>query len=135
MDLRIANKSIIPIFIIVFVGISFLFTIPILTLSVGLSTYDIIAETDDSFIYAPINSSPVEKLNIYAEYGNIEIKYVSPLVDYCAMIEVHIEMSGNNLAGKNYRDFFKVGWDDTSPSPTFTMESQPEIHSESLFNE
>ena len=92
-----ANKSILVVFLIVFLGISLIVTIPIFTISIQLSTYDVIEITDNSFIYAPANSSPIEKLNIYAELGDIEIKYVSPLVVYYAMIEVNIEMSGKNL--------------------------------------
>jgi len=115
------NRSIIAIFIIVFVGISLIITIPILTLSIGISPYHVIDETDDSFIYAPSTSSPIENLNVEAEYANIEIKYVSPLVDYYAMIEVNIEMSGKNLAGKNYKDFFDANLDFTNSSPSFIM--------------
>ncbi len=117
-----ANKSILGLFVIAFLSISLIVSIPIFTLSIQLSTYDVMEEIDDSFIYAPMNSSPVEKLNIDVEWGNIEIKYVSPLVDYYAMIEVNIEMSGKNLAGRNYRDIFNVEWDGTSPSPSFIME-------------
>ena len=122
-----AKKNILAVFLIVFLSLSLIVSIPIFTLSIQLSTYEVIAETDDSFIYAPSNSSPVEKLNIYAEYGNIEIKYVSPLVDYYAMIEVNIEMSGKNLAGKNYKDFFEANLDITNSSPSFIMEFNSNI--------
>ncbi|MHA2007054.1 MAG: hypothetical protein ACXABO_05655 [Promethearchaeota archaeon] len=116
------KRNILVGFIIVILSIGLIVTIPIFTLSIQLSTYDVIEETDDSFVYAPSNSSPVEKLNIYADRGDIEIQYVSPLVNYFAMIEVNIKMSGNNLAGKDYKEFFEVDWDDSNPSPTFRIE-------------
>ena len=122
-----ANKSILVVFLIVFLGISLIVTIPIFTISIQLSTYDVIEITDNSFIYAPANSSPIEKLNIYAELGDIEIKYVSPIVNYFAMIEVKIKMSGNNLAGKDYKDIFEVDWDDSSPSPSFKIELKSDV--------
>jgi len=122
-----ANKSILVAFLIAFLGISLIVIIPFFTLSIQLSTYDVLEETDDSFVYAPTNSSPVEKLNIYAERGDIEIRYISPLVNYFAMIEVNIKMSGNNLAGKSYTDFFNIEWDSTSPSPSFIMEFKSNV--------
>jgi len=47
-------------------------------------------------------------LNLNVDVGDIEIRYINPPVDYYAMVEVHIEMSGNNFAGKSYPDFFEV---------------------------
>jgi len=117
---KMANKSIIAIFAIVFVGISLIITIPILTLSSGLSNYGKIDELL-TFEYAPDNSSPIEKLNLNVDVGDVEIKYVTTPVDYYAKIQVDIEMTGQLIAGENYSDYFSVVWDITSPSPTFTM--------------
>ena len=36
-------------------------------------------------------------------------------------------MSGNNLAGKDYTDYFEINWDSTSPSPTFIMEFKSNV--------
>ncbi|KKL62596.1 hypothetical protein LCGC14_2183630 [marine sediment metagenome] len=122
-----ANKNILVVFLIAFLGISLIVTIPIFTLSSQLSTYDVMDETDDSFIYAPSNSSPIEKLNIYAERGDVEIKYVSPLVNYFAKIIVIIAMSGEGIAGKSYLDYFSVDWENTSTITTFSMELKSEL--------
>lgn len=121
-----ANKSIIAIFVIVFVGISLIVTIPILILSSGLSNYGMIDESL-TYKYAPNNSSPIENLNINAEVGDIEIKFVNPPVDNLAMIEVNIEMVGQNVAGKSYLDYFIVEWENTSTSPTFIMELKSDV--------
>ena len=121
-----ANKSIIAIVVIVFVGISLIVTIPILILSSGLSNYGMIDEFL-TYKYAPNNSSPIENLNINAEVGDIEIKFVDPPVDNLAMIEVNIEMVGQNVAGKSYLDYFIVVWENTSTSPTFRMELKSDV--------
>jgi len=112
--------------VIVFVGISLIVTIPILILSSGLSNYGMI---DESFTYkyAPNNSSPIENLNINAEVGDIEIKFVNPPGDNLAMIEVNIEMVGQNVVGKSYLDYFIVEWENTSNSPTFRMEIRSDL--------
>lgn len=122
------NKTLVALFIMVSFGLSLIISVPILTLSIQLSTYDVIDFTDDSSIYNPTNASPVEKLNVYVEYGDIEIKYVSPLVNYFAKIKVNIEMSGLHLSGKNSSDYFDITWQDTGPTPSFTLEFKSGIN-------
>ena len=115
-----ANKSSISIIIIVFVGFSLIITIPILTLSNSFSNYGTI-DKSLTYKYAPNNSSPIEKLNLNVDVGDVEIKYVTTPVDYYAKIQVEIEMMGQIAPGKKYSDYFSVVWDYTSPSPTFIM--------------
>lgn len=115
-----AKKSIIAIFVLILVAISLIISIPALTLSNIFSNYGTIDELLH-FEYAPDNSSPIEKLNINTDIGDIEIKYVTTPVDYYVKIQVDIGMVGQSIAGKEYTDFFSVDWDDTSPSPTFIM--------------
>jgi len=120
IDPKMANKSIIAIFVVILVGISLIIAIPVLTFSSSFSNY---GRIDESFIYryAPEDSSPIEKLNLNIDIGDVEIKYVTTPVDYYAKIQVEIEMNGHLVAGKKYSDYFSVDWDITSPSPTFTM--------------
>jgi len=115
-----ANKSIIAIFVAILIGISLIISIPVLTLSSALSNYGTIDELL-TFEYAPDNSSPIEKLNLNVDVGDVEIKYVTTPVDYYAKIQVDIELKGQTFAGKEYSDYFSVVWNITSPSPTFTM--------------
>ena len=121
-----ANKSILVVILIVFLGISLIITIPVLTLSSGLSNYGTIDELY-TFEYAPNNSSPIEKLNVNADVGNIEIKYITTPVNYLAKIIVSIAMSGEGIAGKSYLDYFNVDWENTNTIPTFTMELKSEL--------
>jgi len=111
-----ANKSIIAAFVFILVIISLIISIPLLTLSSTFSNYGTINEP----LFFDF-SSPIEKLNVNIDWGDIEIKYVTTPVDYYVKIQVDIELIGQSLAEKEYSDFFSVDWDDTSPSPTFTM--------------
>ncbi|MEE9376439.1 MAG: hypothetical protein V3V33_00200 [Candidatus Lokiarchaeia archaeon] len=116
-----ANKSIIAITLIVIISFTFIITIPILTLSNGLSNYG----TIDEFLtieYAPDNSSPIEKLNLNVDVGDVEIKYIDPPVDYFVKINVNIEMVGSDLAGKSYTDYFYLDGQTTNSSANFTLE-------------
>ena len=127
IDPKMANKSIIAIFAIVFVGISLIITIPILTLSSGLSNYGTIDKLL-TFEYAPDNSSPIEELNLNVDVGDVEIRYNNPPVDYFAKIEVFIEMSGVNLAGKSYSDFFDIDWQNDNSPGNFSMEFKSDVN-------
>jgi len=122
-----ANKSILVVFLIVLLGISLIITIPILTLSSGLSNYGTIDELLN-FEYAPDNSSPIEKLNLNVDVGDVEIRYINPPVDYFAKIEVFIEMSGVNLAGKSYSDFFDIDWQNDNSPANFSMEFKSDVN-------
>ncbi|KKM91329.1 hypothetical protein LCGC14_1229550, partial [marine sediment metagenome] len=124
-----ANKSFVVIFLIAFVGISLIITIPILTLSSSLSNYGTIDEVL-TFKYAPDNSSPIEKLNLNVDVGDVEIKYITTPVDYYAKIQVDIEMFGQYIAGKQYSEYFHDVWEIESSSATLTME----LLSESWFD-
>jgi len=99
-------------YVVIFVFISlisfgFIVAIPIGILSINFSTYDAINETF-SFEYLPEIPSSVERLDLNVDIGDIEIRYVDPLVDYLARIVVDIEMAGSGLEGKNYSDYFNI---------------------------
>ncbi|MFX1327700.1 MAG: hypothetical protein ACFE91_06080 [Promethearchaeota archaeon] len=123
------KKSIIGITSIIIIGFSLIITIPIVFLSIALSPYGII---DDllSFEYVPGSSSSIEKLNLNVDYGKIEIGYIFSPVDYYAKIDLKIEMIGVNLAGKSSTEFFNITWQDTSPTPSFTLQFKSSINKE-----
>ena len=124
-----ANKSIFVAFLIVFLSISLIITIPVLTLSSSLSNYD----TYDDIIYFryfPSNASEVQKLTFYNEIGHVKIKYFepNPTMDYGIMIEVNFEMSGNNLANKDYSDFFIILNESDGSRFNFTMKLKLDVN-------
>ena len=102
-----AKKGIIIIIVTGIISLSFIIsTIPIVFISDKLSTYDKINE-ELNFPYSPSLSSSIEKLYLNIDVGQVEISYVSPPVDYHVKIGVNIEMSGQNIPGKSYLDYFK----------------------------
>ncbi|MHA1986841.1 MAG: hypothetical protein ACW98D_09395 [Promethearchaeota archaeon] len=121
-----ANKRIIVIFIVILIGISLIISIPVLTLSSGLLKY---ARVDEllTFEYVPDNFAPIEGLNLNVDKGDVEIRYINPPVDYCAKIEVLVEMSGANLAGKSYSDFFDIDWQNNNSPANFSMEYKSDV--------
>jgi hypothetical protein len=95
--------------------------IPIIFFIEHLSTYDAINESL-TYEYAPSSLSPTETLILNANVGHIEINYITPPVNYHVKINVNIEMSGSKLASKNYSDYFRIGWQNTSSFPNFNVE-------------
>jgi hypothetical protein len=88
-------------------GLIIVFPISILTIHLTQAGYDSI---DKPLIYSyySSNSSEIQALNLDIEVGDIEIKYIEPSVDYLVKVEVNIVMSGSNLAGKSYENFFDI---------------------------
>ena len=112
------------------ISLSFIIsTIPIQFISHQLSTYDTINE-ELNFPYSPSSPSSIETLELNVDVGNVEIVYVSPPVNYHAKIDVSIEMSGQNIPGKSYLDYFNIVWQDSSSQANFTFE----LLSESWFD-
>ena len=70
-----ADKRIIAIIIIVIISFSLIIAIPIMTFSTIFSSYSKIDEMF-TFYYNPSNSSETIQLNLSADVGNIEIKYI-----------------------------------------------------------
>ncbi|MFX1495497.1 MAG: hypothetical protein ACFFBZ_14530 [Promethearchaeota archaeon] len=116
-----ANKTGIVIIIIVVFGIALIISIPALIISTTLSPYGIIDESIP-FYYNPGNSSFMESLNINADVGEIDVKYITEPVDYSAKVEMDIEMLGLGLAGKTYLDYFNILWQNTSGLVNLTVE-------------
>jgi len=124
------KKGIILFVLIIMISLGLLIYIPIAILSVNILSYDNIDESD-SFIYEPSSPSLVKKLYINVEFGDIEIRYTEPLVDYFVKIDMSFELSGVNLTGKNYSDFFNIIWHTTNASAHLTLE----LSSESWFDD
>ncbi|MFX0043269.1 MAG: hypothetical protein ACFE8L_10175 [Candidatus Hodarchaeota archaeon] len=113
----------------VIIGVSLIIFVPIQIISIRLSSYDTIYESC-SFIYQPSSPSPIEKLYINADEGNIEIRYMDPTVNYHMLIEVNIMLSGKNLAKKTYDDYLNISWSNSSSPVDFRLE----IISDDWFN-
>ncbi|MFX1574201.1 MAG: hypothetical protein ACFFB0_15775 [Promethearchaeota archaeon] len=124
------KKGIILFVLIIMISFSLIIYIPIAILSVNISSYDIIDESE-SFIYEPSSPSSVEKLYINIEFGDIEIRYIEPRVDYLVKIDMSFELSGLNLTGKNHSDFFNIIWHTTNTSAYLTVE----LSSQSWFDD
>jgi len=114
------KKGIVVIIITILFGLSMIISIPIIILSYGFSSYTTI-EHYEYHEYTPIDSFEIEDLNLNVDVGNIEITYNYAPVDYHVRIELNIEMSGKNLIGENYIDFFSVDWGNISTNPSFSM--------------
>jgi hypothetical protein len=115
-----ANKAITAIIIMLVISFSLIISTPMVILSTILSPYGIISE-ELPFYYRPSSPSIIDELNINTDLGNVEIKYITEPVDYCAKIDVKIEMIGSGLAGKSYFDYFNIIWQNTSSHVNFTM--------------
>ena len=110
------------------IGFGFIIATPIGVLWVNFSSYGVINQPL-FFEYLPGNSSAVEELILDVDFGNIEINYVDPPVNYLAKIDVHIKMMGAGLAGKSYLDFFSINEGDTTGSPiSFSMKRLSHIN-------
>jgi len=120
------NKSILVVFLITFLGISLIVSIPIFTLSSQLSTYDVIDASDDSYKYTTRNSSEIQELNINSDVGDIRLNYFDARVKHAVIIEVNFMMVGSDLAGKTPLEYFSIDWQNSSSPLNFTLELNSE---------
>ena len=102
------------------------FSIPIITFVNYFKDYGQI-KGNLSYFYTPINVSKVEKVNLNCDIGKIEIKYIYPPIDYVAKLNITFELSGRNLAGKQYTDLFSINWDNETSPMNFTLSFKPNI--------
>ncbi|MFW9942615.1 MAG: hypothetical protein ACFFFT_16370 [Candidatus Thorarchaeota archaeon] len=115
-----AKKAGIIIIIMIVLGIILIITIPVFIISTNLSAYGKIDESIP-FYYNASNSSLMESLNINADVGEIDIKYINEPVDYCVKVEIDFEMGGLGLAGKTYLDYFNINWQNSSGLVNLTI--------------
>lgn len=120
------NKNIIGVILLVIIGFSLIIIFPIPLLLIKLSSYNII-DASPSYYFHPSSPLSVERLSLNVDFGDIEIRYIEPSVDYFAKIEVSIEMTGVNPAGKQYSDYFDIEWINTSSPVNFTMRFKSDI--------
>ncbi len=124
-----AKKSILVVFLFIFLNFGLIITVPILSFTSSLSNYD----TYDDIVYIkhlPDNGSEIQDLTIFNEIGHVIIRYFepNPTIDYGIMIEANFEMSGNNLANKDYSDFFIILNESEGSRYNFTMKFISEVN-------
>ena len=119
------------------IGFGLIIAIPISVLSSNFSSYDVI-NANPSYEYLPDDPSEIESLILNFDYGNVEIKYIDPPVDYYVKIELNIEMGGKGLEGRELEDYFNIVEGDLTSTPiNFTMRLLPGIsfaEAESIIN-
>ena len=128
-----ANKIALAISIIITFGMILIISIPIFIISTTLAPYGIIEESIP-FYYNPSNSSFMKELNINADIGEIEIRYIYEPVDYSVRVELNLGMFGSGLAEKSYSDYFNIVWENASGSVNFTVKFKPSIEQNELLS-
>ena len=123
------KKKIICVSSLIIIGFTLIVFVPIQLISFKFFSYGMIDESI-SYIYEPSSPSPIEKLYINVDEGDVQIKYINPPVDYYALIDVNIVMNGVKLAGKSYEDYLNISWNKSSSPANFTIE----IISDDWFN-
>ncbi|UCC18450.1 MAG: hypothetical protein JSV62_10065 [Promethearchaeota archaeon] len=115
--------------ILIIINLIFVFSIIIIPSFVIFTEFSSFNRIDQSFSYIYSSTTPPIKkgLNLNADVGIIEIKYISQPVDYLVRIDVSIEMAGPNLEGKSYLDIFNIKWENTTSPVNFTLELIPEM--------
>ena len=108
-----ANKNAITAITAGIISIILIITIPVAIFLVVFSNYGTIEETL-TFYYSPTTSSPVEKLYLNADVGNIEVQYTTKPTTYHAKVVVRLEISGSNIEGKSWSSFFNADWQNNS---------------------
>jgi len=116
-----ANKTIKALIIVITISFSIIVSVPILILSTALSSYGRISKSL-FYYYNPSEPTFIKELNINADIGEIEIRYITESSEYYAKVEVKIEMLGEGLASKSYLNYFKIEWQNESDYINFTME-------------
>lgn len=121
-----ANKTIKTLIIVITLSFSIIISVPILILSTVLSSYGRISKSL-LYYYNPSKPTFIKELNINADIGEIEIKYITESYDYFAKVDLNIEMIGEGLAGKSYLNYFNIDWQNESDYVNFTMEIKVDI--------
>jgi hypothetical protein len=114
-----AKKSTGVIFLVL-IWASLTIIVPIQLLSYQSALFTNI-NTSLSFTFAPSSPSPIEKLYINADVGDVEVRYINPSVDYCVSIDVNIVINGVKI-GKSYEDFLNVTWNNSSSLANLTVQ-------------
>lgn len=84
------------------------------------------------FSYNPLNISMLKSLNIESEFGNINIEYVYPPLEYGINIGIYIDLAGKGLAKKTYSDIFTISFNYNQASVNFTFDTLSNIDQNDL---
>ncbi len=120
------------IMIISFLIILSIITIPVVILSNALLQYNIIYYSNQYYSYQ--NPTLVEALNIDADIGDIEVKYITYPVDFSVQIDIEFELGGLILEGRSFSDFFSIEWEDAGSELNFSMHIKNGISLENLIS-
>ena len=121
-----AKKVIVIIVLTVIFFISSILIVPIVILSEMYFNSDFI-DKRIFYYYTPSNFSTHEELNLNINRSNVNIRYVDPSYHFSVKIEVHFEISGANVLGKSYSDYFNIEWENSSSPLNFSMVYKPGI--------
>jgi hypothetical protein len=120
------KKIVALIVLTVVISFSLILSMPILILSETFSNYDSIDKTL-SYYYTSSNTSSSTELNLLMDRSQVEVVYIDSSNDYSAKIEIHLELSGANVQGKSYLDYFNIVWQNESSQLNFTMVYNPSM--------
>ena len=82
-------------------------------------------EYADSYYYKPSISSPIEKLNIISDIGQVNIKYNTTPTKYHAQLDLDIRIVGGFVEDKTFSDFFHpIEWTNTSTILLFNLDAK-----------
>jgi hypothetical protein len=82
-------------------------------------------EYADSYHYKPSISSPIEKLNIISDIGQVNIKYNTTPTNYNAQLDLDIKIVGGFVEDKTFSDFFHpIEWTNTSTTLLFKLDAK-----------
>ncbi|MFX1557007.1 MAG: hypothetical protein ACFFC9_07120, partial [Promethearchaeota archaeon] len=104
----------------------FIFSTPLTVFLITYSDLSIIKE-NIAFNYTPETPSSRVQLNIYADVGNIEIKYNPGSTDEYVNADLEIEMAGLELKDKTYLHFFNISWIKANSSVELFLSLKPNM--------
>jgi len=82
-------------------------------------------EYTDSYYYKPSTSSPIEKLNIISDIGQVNIKYNATPTKFHAQLDLDVKIVGGFVDGKVFSDFFNtIEWTNTSTILLFKLDAK-----------
>lgn len=82
-------------------------------------------EFTDSYQYNPDISSPIEKLNVISDIGQVNIKYNTTPTNHIAHIDLDIRVVGGFVAETSFSDFFHpIEWSNVSSPITFKLDAK-----------
>ncbi|MFX0058131.1 MAG: hypothetical protein ACFE8J_07505 [Candidatus Heimdallarchaeota archaeon] len=106
-----------------------IFSAPLMVFIIIYSDLDIIKEKL-YFDYTPETPHSRVQLNLYADVGNIEIKYLFLPNDKYVQTDIDLEIAGLDLKDKTYLHFFNISWIEANSSVELFFLLKPDIFEE-----